>query len=158
MPPSFTIRPATAADISVIANLFSAYVAWLDLDLSFQSFSVELASLPGAYDPSKGGCLFLARSDTGEGLGCVGLRCLRPGEAELKRLYVTQEGRGMGVGRALVNMAMQGARDKGYSVIRLDTLRRMEGARRLYASLGFVESESYYDTPLEGTVFMELRL
>lgn len=110
-------------------------------------------------------------------LGCVALRPLGPSpstipsrcstptasgttttECELKRLYVTPSGRGTGVGRALVLAALAKAREAGYSVVRLDTLGSMTAARRLYQDLGFVEGAAYYATPLEGTVFMEMRL
>lgn len=42
--------------------------------------------------------------------------------------------------------------------MRLDTLSTMASARGLYKSLGFVEIEPYYTTPLEGTIFLKLRL
>jgi ribosomal protein S18 acetylase RimI-like enzyme len=50
------------------------------------------------------------------------------------------------------------ARSIGYPTIRLDTLPIMQGAIRLYESLGFVRRSAYYDTPLRETVFMELQL
>jgi hypothetical protein len=34
----------------------------------------------------------------------------------------------------------------------------MAGARALYRGLGFVEVERYYDTPIEGTMFLGLDL
>jgi hypothetical protein len=45
--------------------------------------------------------------------------------------------------------------------MRLDTGTFLDASRRLYASLGFVETGPYYDVPpdvLRVTVFMELRL
>ena len=73
----------------------------------------------------------------------------------MKRLYVAPGGRGMGLGKALVKAALLAAKELGYKHVRLDTLRTMEVARSLYVSEGFVECEQYYDTPLQGTVFME---
>lgn len=46
----------------------------------------------------------------------------------------------------------------GYEEVWLDTLPKMEAAIRLYASEGFERVGRYYDTPLEGTVFMRKRL
>ena len=49
----------------------------------------------------------------------------------------------------------------GYRLMRLDTGTFLDASRRLYASLGFVETGPYYDVPpdvLRVTVFMELRL
>ena len=162
-PPRFTISPATPSDLPAIRTLFTAYTTWLDLDLSFQSFSAELASLPGAYDPPDGR-LYIARSTAAgsEPLGCVALRPLpyaAPDErrtGEVKRLYVVPEARGWGVGRALAETVVKGAREAKYAALMLDTLPRMEGAIAMYRKLGWRECGRYYDTPVEGTVFMRL--
>ena len=42
--------------------------------------------------------------------------------------------------------------------MRLDTLATMHEAQKLYRALGFTEIGAYYDTPIENTVFMSLRL
>jgi ribosomal protein S18 acetylase RimI-like enzyme len=72
----------------------------------------------------------------------------------MKRLYVAPEGRGLGLGRALATEALAAAVELGYEHVRLDTLPTMATARKLYESLGFVECKKYYDTPIEGTVFL----
>lgn len=51
------------------------------------------------------------------------------------------------------------ARNLGYEEIKLDTLPgKMDGARRLYERYGFEVVEGYYDTPLEGTIFLGRKL
>jgi putative acetyltransferase len=115
-------------------------------------------SMPGKYSPP-GGALLLARNDTHEAIGCVALRpLLLDGCCEMKRLYVAPSGRGTGVGKALATATIEEARKLGYRSIRLDTLPTMESAQALYRNLGFKEIKAYYDTPLEGTVFLELLL
>jgi len=76
----------------------------------------------------------------------------------MKRLFLTESSRGLGIGRALVEKVVEEARRLGYTEIKLDTLPRMVGARKLYESVGFGECERYYETPLEGTVFLGLKL
>ena len=53
---------------------------------------------------------------------------------------------------------MEQAVSAGYRELRLDTLATMTEARALYRQFGFVETEKYYDTPIEGTVFMRAAL
>ena len=69
---TFKIRPVrSAADLEFTVRLFNAYSSTLGIDLSYQDFAAELATLPGKYAPSAGE-LLLARDMTGEPLGCVG--------------------------------------------------------------------------------------
>jgi GNAT superfamily N-acetyltransferase len=148
----------TTADIEDIAVLFRAYAASLNIDLSYQAFGEELASLPGKYSPPQG-ALLLARNVQGEPVGCVGLRPIaHEGCCEMKRLYVAPGGRGVGLGKALLHAIIDQAIRLGYSEMRLDTLPTMDTAIALYRKTGFVCIPPYYDTPLEGTIFMALSL
>ena len=67
--PSFIITPVRSpSDLSAARDLILSYVTWLDIDLTFQNFEAELASLPGAYAPPSGGEILLARSKIQPGL------------------------------------------------------------------------------------------
>jgi ribosomal protein S18 acetylase RimI-like enzyme len=176
---SYTITPALFPnDKQAITILFSAYTAALGLDLTFQDYSTELSSLPGKYSPEKGGILLVARDEHEQGIvGCVALRALPPppqtpanddamrregngkGYCEMKRLYISPSARGTGLGGRLVHAAIKHAIQTGlYRGIKLDTLRGeyMASARALYRRYGFEEVERYYETPVEGTIFMGL--
>ena len=76
----------------------------------------------------------------------------------MKRLYCDPSSRGLGIGRALVERVIKEAEDMGYEEMRLDTLPQMEGASKLYASMGFEEINPYYQTPLEDTKFLRKKL
>jgi len=158
--PSFYVaRVRTVEDIAVVSSLFTAYTKWLDIDLSYQDFPSELANLPGKYSPP-GGEMLLARStETNDPVGCVALRPLFPPEScEMKRLYVAPGGRGMGIGKALINEILAVAQELRYTEVKLDTLPHMEAAIRLYKQAGFAPCKKYYDTPITGTVFLSIRL
>lgn len=162
---SIIINPVTHSqeeDLQATIHLFQTYATSLGIDLTFQDFSTEMAGMPGKYSPEEGGALFLARkSDSRQPVGCVELRSLslEEGTCEMKRLYVDPAGRGLGVGKALVGAVVQEAKRLGYAAMLLDTLKSMGAARGLYRSLGFVECEGYYETPLrEETVFLRLEL
>lgn len=156
---SFQIAPVrTADDLAATIGLFRAYAASLDVDLGYQDFEGEMAAMPGQYAPPAGE-LLLAREAGGEPLGCVGLRPIAPsGCCEMKRLYVAPQGRGAGVGKALVDALVQAAERIGYREMRLDTLPSMAGAQALYRKLGFEVIAPYYDTPVAGTIFMRRAL
>jgi putative acetyltransferase len=157
---SFTITHAKfPRDLDDIVVLFEEYTQWLGIDLAFQDFTTELATLPGRYAPPHGSLLLARQNDTGAAIGCVGLRQLGShGICEMKRLYVRPTGRGLGVGKALTAAIITEAKRLKYETMRLDTLPTMASARALYKSLGFHEINSYYDTPIEDTVFLELSL
>jgi ribosomal protein S18 acetylase RimI-like enzyme len=145
-------------DLPAITQLFRAYAASLPIDLGYQGFDGELAALPGKYAPPTG-ALLIARDDNGAALGCVAMRPLdESGVCEMKRLYVAPQGRGRGLGRALAQAIIEAARAAGYREMRLDTLASMTQAQALYRALGFSEIGAYYDTPIENTVFMSLKL
>lgn len=88
-------------------------------------------------------------------LGCVALRSSSDGWCEMKRLYVLPEARGLQLGDKLVEAILSQAKSLGYRGIRLDTLPDMLAAQRLYRKHGFVETEPYYCTPLQNTIFLE---
>jgi ribosomal protein S18 acetylase RimI-like enzyme len=142
--------------IEEVKQLFLEYVQTLDIDLSFQDFETELRTLPGKYQQPDG-ALIMASVDSKEA-GCVALRKLSKDICEMKRLYVRDVYRGLGLGKRLIRIIIEEAKGLGYSYIRLDTLPNMKKAQDLYSSIGFYDIEAYIYNPIIGTRFMELRL
>lgn len=146
------IAPARGdGDIAAVARLFREYQIALGVDLRFQGFDEELATLPGAYAPP-GGEILIARA----GRANAGVIALRPlagaaDSCEMKRLYVRPAFRASQLGRRLAEAILDEARRIGYRRIVLDTLADMNAAQALYRSLGFAEIEPYYPNPLPGT-------
>lgn len=144
----------SAADLEATVNLFTAYAYSLGIDLAFQNFEAEMETMPGKYAPPAGE-LLLARDVHGKPVGCVGLRPITPeGCCEMKRLYVSPEGRGLGIGKMLVDAIVREATRIGYREMRLDTLPSMVDAIRLYKKAGFNPIAPYYETPLADTIFL----
>jgi ribosomal protein S18 acetylase RimI-like enzyme len=181
-----TIRHARSArDIERARELFLEYAQWLKVDLRFQGFDRELASLPGGYAPPRGRLLLAGGPDSA--FGCIALRPLGKGArldlctsqvakardeiepgpfsafsdaaiGEVKRLYVQSARRGEGWGELLARAIVAEARASGYRGLKLDTLEWMTAARALYTGLGFRECAPYYENPLAGVVYMSLAL
>lgn len=142
--------------IERVRTLLIEYQQGLGLDLEFQGFTDEVRGLPGPYAPPMGR-LWLALAD-GESAGCVALKSLQDGAAEIKRLYVRPALRGRSAGRALAVTALEQARTLGYRSVCLDTLPSMESAQALYRKLGFRPIPPYYNNPLPGAVFLGMQL
>jgi len=151
----FQIKPVrSAADLEATARLFDAYASAVGVDLGYQDFATELATLPGKYAPPAGE-LLLASDNCGEPLGCVGLRPTMPDRCcEMKRLYVSPNARGLGLGSALIDAIIGQAVQIGYIEMRLDTLPTMTDAISLYRRAGFEPIAPYYETPIAGTLFL----
>lgn len=141
-------------------TLFTEYAEQLGVDLCFQNFNAELASLPGDYAAPQG-ILLLAYVD-GALAGCGGFRPLvdvdYANACEMKRLYVRRAFRRFGLGRLLGQSLIDHARQAGYSNMLLDTLDDMEAARSLYQTLGFVEVPPYYYNPIPGAHYLKADL
>ena len=143
-------------DLARVRELFEEYQTAIGISLEFQGFAAELASLPGAYAAPKG-ALLIATEDE-RPAGCIALRPIGGGDAEIKRLYVRPTWRGTGLAARLVEAVSERARAAGYRALRLDTLASMEAAMRLYERLGFVETAPYHQAIRPGMRFFRKSL
>ncbi len=105
--------------------------------------------------------LFVARDASGATLGMGCLRRHENGVGEVKRMFVTPEARGLGVGGAILARIEDLAREEGYTRVVLETGSNFDAARRVYERGGFSSCEpvlgyppsawtSFYAKALEG--------
>ena len=150
------VSPSDGKQIAIVRAMFNEYQAELGVDLCFQSFQEELESLPGKYGPP-GGTLYLGYLDD-QVAACGGLRALDDGACEIKRVYVRPHFRRMGFARAMTLRLIDDGGRLGYTLCRLDTLRRLAAAVALYEGLQFKETQPYNFNPEPDIVYMERSL
>lgn len=159
-PETLLITPDSPTLLDATQAIFREYASGLSVDLSFQGFEAEVASLPGEYAEPHGALVLAVIG--GEVAGCGAIRPLPdadyPNACEMKRLYVRRPFRRFGLGRLMALHLMDRAREAGYSTLLLDTLDDMEAARELYASLGFEEIPPYYYSPVAGAHYLKADL
>ncbi len=135
----------------VILRLNVEYLRWVregvvgmfgEQALSSFHTSVEedaAATIEHLCQPQDGGGAFYLVELQGEFVGMCAVRRLRDGVAEIKRVYIRQPARGMGLGRLVLQRLLSDARAMGCRTVCLDTAEFMHAARRLYLAHGFVD-------------------
>ena len=135
------------------ALLFKEYANWLNIDLQFQHFEEELTLLKTMYAAPDGGIILCKMEN--ECIACVAIRKINTQTAELKRMFVRPGYQRLGIGKILLEKAIDLARSANYSCIRLDTLNYMTAAINLYMQYCFYEIPAYYNNPNTTAIYFE---
>lgn len=106
---------------------------------------------PDETRPSRGGFFIASLEDLS--LGCVALKRVDDRSAEIKRLWVKNCARGLGLAGKMLDAAELKARDLGIEVLRLDTHRSLTEAARLYQRRGWTEIPRFNDDPYADRFF-----
>jgi putative acetyltransferase len=140
-------RPEQPEIVALIVEL-DAYLAALYPPESNHGIDIAALARPNV--------LFaVARGPQGFALGC-GAMVLGDGVGELKRMYVRPQGRGHGVGKAVLAFLEAEAVRRGCRTVRLETGISQPEALGLYARAGYVRCgpfADYTDDPL--SLFMQ---
>jgi GNAT superfamily N-acetyltransferase len=123
--------------------LVSALAHDLDVRYGDEDEAYLLEVEPAEMSPPLG--VFLVARIDGKAVGCGGLRPLpgRDGSGEIKRMYVSREARGAGVGRALLAEFEARGPTFGFRVLRLETGDAQPEAVSLYETAGWSRIASY---------------
>ena len=123
-----------------------------------QYFSELNTRFEAGFDPAKSipadahelvpprGALLIARL-RGRPIGCGALKFHPGAPAELKRMWVAPEARGLGLGRRLLLELERHAKQAGTRVVRLETNRTLKEAIQLYRSSGYREVAAFNHEP-----------
>ena len=119
-----------------------------ELDRRFESGFDPAASL-SAEDrdliPPRGA--FLVASVDGAPVACGAVKSVSPGVGSLKRMWVADTVRGVGIGRRVLEALESQARELGLTTLRLETNQTLHEAIGLYRSAGFREVASFNADP-----------
>ncbi|WP_024341503.1 bifunctional helix-turn-helix transcriptional regulator/GNAT family N-acetyltransferase [Bradyrhizobium japonicum] len=145
-PAAFMLRSHRVGDMGwVISRQAIAYAEDYNWDISYEALVAEIcAQFIKNYDAAREHC-WIAEAG-GEPIGSIFLVKATDETAKLRLLQVEKKARGLGVGRALVEQCIQGARERGYNKMTLWTQSVLVAARGIYQSAGFklVASEPHH--------------
>ncbi|HSN26525.1 MAG TPA: GNAT family N-acetyltransferase [Kofleriaceae bacterium] len=134
------IRPVTAADVPAVIALITSSLAEFGLTFGQGSATDEpIRALPASYTDA-GGAFWVAVSDTI--VGTCGVYPIDADTYELRKMYLDPHVRGAGLGRRLLDTAVEFARSRGAKRLVLDTLNEMTRAIAFYEAHGFVRDDS----------------
>jgi len=97
------------------------------------------------FEPPNG--VFLVAKCRDKLVGCIGLRTVSKGIGEIKRLWVAESARGMGLGQRLLVLSEEHARQMSLIKLRLDTNKSLTEAQALYLKNGYAEVAPFNDDP-----------
>ena len=125
---------------------FEQYYA--EVDRRFETGFDPALSIPAGDEemrPPAG--IFLVASLGGDPIGCGGLKFHDEEPTELKRMWVAESARGLGVGRRLLSELEDHAAANGARGVRLETNKALTEAISLYRSAGYVEVPPFNKEP-----------
>lgn len=119
-----------------------------ELDERFEGGFDAGRSIPadaGDLRPPRG--IFLVARLDGRPVGCGAVKAIEPGIGSIKRMWVSREVRGTGVGRRLLLALENEAAGLGMGLLRLETNRSLHEAQALYRRNGYREVPAFNDDP-----------
>lgn len=137
-PAPILFRPPMVGDLGWItyrqAVLYAREYGW---DWTYEALVAKiLGEFAAGFDPEREAAW--VADQEGEVVGSIFLmRGETPEDARLRLLYVEPSVRGSGLGRAMVDACIDGARERGYARLTLWTNDVLTSARRIYEAAGF---------------------
>jgi len=136
----------TPEQAKAVYDLAYEFVDWLlvrypemasmiDNYLEHQNFDEQIRNVLVHFNPPQGECLLAVHGNTP--IGILMLKDLGGGVCEMNRMFVRENTRGLGAGRALVQQLKECAREMGFHTMTLSALPRHHEALALYHSVGF---------------------
>jgi putative acetyltransferase len=136
LPLGFELRDAVDADAAAVRSVVFAVLGEYGLSPDPAGADQDLFALSEHY-AANGGWFAVLTEPSGVVVGTAGLKLLREGVFELRKMYLLAAHRGRGLGRFLLTRSLDEARLRGASKVVLETATVLREAVRLYESFGF---------------------
>jgi GNAT superfamily N-acetyltransferase len=136
------VDPASPAARWCVAQYYD------ELNRRFESGFDPSASIPaedGELVPPRGA--FLVATLDGEPVACGAVKAISPRIGSLKRMWVAESARGLGIGRRMLEALEGQARKLGLRKVRLETNDALQEAIHLYRTAGFREVAPFNSDP-----------
>jgi DNA-binding MarR family transcriptional regulator/GNAT superfamily N-acetyltransferase len=136
------VSPGSAPARRCVARYFA------ELERRFEAGfdpGASLSAQDGDLVPPRG--VFLVGAIDGEPVACGAVKTVAAGVGSLKRMWVTDEVRGLGIGRRMLEALEAEARALGLRTVRLETNRALAEAISLYRTAGYREVARFNDDP-----------
>ncbi|MGN7382013.1 GNAT family N-acetyltransferase [Paenibacillus sp. SAFN-117] len=149
------IRQYNDSDQEALEKFMEVMYAFRGLTFDPDHLHLDLRRIPSTYQEPGGQFWIIADNDAV--IGTVGVKILDSNEriGEIKRFFVLSEYHGRGLGRELMETAINFARERNLKKIRLDTRRQAIKALSIFRKYGFYEIQRYNDNE-HAEIFMEL--
>ncbi|HEY2649343.1 MAG TPA: GNAT family N-acetyltransferase [Puia sp.] len=135
----FQIREATNNDITSIKHVVFSCLKEFGLRPDVNGKDKDLNDIEISYILSNGYFGIVLNSESDLVVGCFGLFPFNEHICELRKMYLLKEERGKGLGKFILDSAIQIAREKKYKKIILETISPLKTAIFLYKQYGFKE-------------------
>lgn len=132
--------------------------AWLTRHFVVEAKDREILDDPQGVILDKGGQVMIAEDETGRAVGCVSLIPMDDGGFEVGKMAVHDEVKGRGLGRRLIEAAIDRARTAGAPRLYLESNSSLTPAITLYESVGFKHLPARPTPYARADVWMELAL
>jgi putative acetyltransferase len=156
--PKIEIRPLLPGDDATAFRTLNE--EWITRHFTLEAKDIETLGDPETTILREGGHIFMLYADS-KPVGCVALMPMSDGVYELSKMAISPHLRGQGLGRRLLQHAIDQARLIGAKSLFLGSNTKLSNAVHLYESVGFrhVPPETLPPNPYtRANVFMEMVL
>ncbi len=132
----YVLREAVVGDREQVVNLVRGVLDEFAMRWDPTGADAQVVAMPDSYVDA-GGRFFVVVAPAGTIVGTLGMMPVSATLIELRKMYLLPSTRGQGIGRTLVQYAIDWARLAGFSRIELETAASLAAAMALYKKMGF---------------------